>query len=452
MAHILVVDDEAGIREVLADVLGDEGHEVIVAGDGLTALAMIERRTIDCVLLDVWLPGKGGMDVLDEIRDRRPLVPVIVISGHATIELAVRAVQAGAFDVLEKPLSFDKVTTVVRNAVEVESLRVENRRLRTEATTLPRLVGSSAAMERVRVLIAQAAAGDARVLITGSNGTGKELAARHLHAAGARRSGPFVAVNCAAIPEQLIESELFGHEKGAFTGADSDRIGRVELAHGGTLFLDEVADMSLAAQAKMLRVMQELQFERLGGERTISIDVRVLAATNKNLTAEIAAGRFREDLFFRLNVVPLRMPALVERLDDIPELVAALAKELGTKRVFAPDAIERLRQHDWPGNVRELRNVVERLTILAGSDTVTVTDVDRFAAVATRSIDATAPEGLAPYQDMSLAAARDTFERALIEYKLKQTGYNVSRAAQAFQVYPSSLHARIKKLGIGARS
>ena len=452
MARILVVDDEAGIREVLTDVLGDEGHEVSVAEDGLTALVMIEQRMIDCVLLDVWLPGKGGMDVLDEVRDRRPLVPVIIISGHATIELAVRAVQAGAFDVLEKPLSFDKVTTVVRNAVEVESLRVENRRLRTEATTLPRLVGSSAAMERVRALVAQAAAGDARVLITGPNGTGKELVARHLHAAGARSRGPFVAVNCAAIPEHLIESELFGHEKGAFTGADSDRIGRIELAHGGTLFLDEVADMSLAAQAKMLRVMQELRFERLGGERTISIDVRVLAATNKDLPAEIAAGRFREDLFFRLNVVPLCMPSLVERLDDIPELVAALAKELGTKRVFAPDAIERLGQHDWPGNVRELRNVVERLTILAGSDTVTVADVDRFAAVTTRSTAATVPEGLAPYQDMSLAAARDTFERTLIEYKLKQTGYNVSQAAQAFQVYPSSLHARIKKLGIGARS
>ena len=452
MAHILVVDDEAGVREVLVDVLGDEGHEVIVAEDGLTALAMIEQETIDCVLLDVWLPGKGGMDVLDEVRDRRPLLPIIVISGHATIELAVRAVQTGAFDFLEKPLSFDKVTTTVRNAVEVESLRVENRRLRAEVSTLPRLVGRSAAMERVRVLIAQAASSDARVLITGSNGTGKELVARHLHAAGARRSGPFVAVNCAAIPEHLIESELFGHEKGAFTGADSNRIGRVELAHGGTLFLDEVADMSLAAQAKMLRVMQELRFERLGGERTISIDVRVLAATNKNLAAEIEAGRFREDLFFRLNVVPIRMPTLDERIDDIPELVVTLAGELGTKRVFAPDAIERLQQHDWPGNIRELRNVVERLTILSGNDTITAADVDLFAAVETRSTDSTFSAELAPYHDMSLAVARDTFERTLIEYKLKRTGYNVSQAAQAFQMYPSSLHARMKKLGIGVRS
>lgn len=448
MARILVVDDEAGIREVLTDVLGDEGHEVVVAEDGLTALTMIEHEHIDCILLDVWLPKKGGMDVLDEVRERRPLVPVIIISGHATIELAVRAVQAGAFDFLEKPLSFDKVTTTVRNAVEVESLRVENRRLRTEVPALPRLVGSSAAMEQVRALIAQTASSDARVLITGSNGTGKELVARHLHAASERRAGPFIAVNCAAIPDNLIESELFGHEKGAFTGADSDRTGRVELAHGGTLFLDEVADMSLAAQAKMLRVMQELRFERLGGERTISVDVRVLAATNKDLPAQIEAGHFREDLFFRLNVVPVHMPALAERIEDIPELVAALVVELDTKRAFAPDAIARLQQHRWPGNVRELRNVVERLTILAGGDTITANDVDRFAAVQTQASDTAETGEFTPYRDMSLASARDTFERALIEYKLKQTGYNIAQAAQAFQMYPSSLHARIKKLGI----
>ncbi len=322
MSTILIIDDEPGIRTVLRDVLEDEGHTVLAAEDGIQGLAELAGGGVDLVFLDVWLPHMGGMDVLKNIKEQFPDLEVIMISGHANISLAVQATKMGAFDFLEKPLSLDRTMTVVRNALAIETLRRENRTLRDSIFMDDRMVGDSDGMRAVRALIAQAAASESRILILGENGTGKELVAREVHARSARASGPFIEVNCAAIPETLIESELFGHEKGAFTNALQRRRGKVETADHGTLFLDEIADMSLNTQAKVLRVLQEMRFERVGGEESISVDVRVIAATNKDIRAEIGKGRFREDLFFRINVVPIHVPPLRERLEDMPSLVA----------------------------------------------------------------------------------------------------------------------------------
>ncbi|MBL8965427.1 MAG: sigma-54-dependent Fis family transcriptional regulator [Spirochaetaceae bacterium] len=452
MATILVIDDEPGIRGAVRGILEDERYKALAAEDALVGLDIIDRERVDLVLLDVWLPRMGGLEALAEIKRRKPELEVVVISGHGTIDMAVRAIKLGAFDFIEKPLSIDRVLTATRNALEMSVLRRENRNLKS-ATTLAalgeELIGDSPAMAEVRALADQAAASDARVLITGGNGTGKELVARHIHRGGARAGGPFVAVNCAAIPEGLIESELFGHEKGAFTDAVSRRKGRFEAADGGTLFLDEVADLSPAAQAKLLRALQEMRFERLGSEETISVDVRILAATNKDVRAEIAAGRFREDLYFRLAVVPIRMPSLSERLADLPRLCARFLEQAGDGRSLSPGALEALAARPWPGNVRELRNAVERLRVLSDEEPISAEAVAKVLGTAPSEParrGASAPADR--YLSLGLSAAKELFEREYLVQKLRDCDYNISKTAETIGIYPSGLHAKIKKLGI----
>ena len=447
MKTILVIDDERGIRDVLADILQDEGYSVLTAEDGLVGLGLLDRELVDCILLDVWLPGRGGMDVLDDVKGTYPRVPVVMISGHGTIDMAVKAVKGGAFDFIEKPLSLDRVITVVRHAMEMESLRRENETLRQQVATPERtqLIGISPAVQTVRKLLQQIGESDARVMITGENGTGKELVAREIHQRSARRDGPFIAVNCAALPDTLIETELFGHEKGAFTGAHAGRKGRFENAHGGTLFLDEVADMSPGAQAKVLRVIQEMQLQRLGGEETISVDVRIIAATNKEINREIREGRFREDLFFRLNVVPIHMPSLQERVEDIPLLLDSFVREQEREIRFSPEALQKISEYSWPGNVRELKNFAERVSIMNVKDTVTREDVDRL--IGSRG-GAARKNPLGEYLQLGLNEARDRFERHYLTEKLREHNNNISQTAQSLGMYPSSLHAKIRKLGI----
>jgi len=452
MSTILIIDDEPGIRTVLSDILVDEGHTVRSAEDGAQGLAELAGGSVDIVFLDVWLPNMGGIDVLKRIREHYPDVEVIMISGHANISLAVQATKNGAFDFLEKPLSLDRTITVVRNAAALKDLRRENRTLKSTLFMDDRMVGSGPGIEAVRDLIAQAAASDSRILVLGENGTGKELVAREVHARSARAEGPFVELNCAAIPESLIESELFGHEKGAFTSAVQRRRGKLELAHRGTLFLDEIADMSLVTQAKVLRVLQEMRFERVGGEESLSVDVRVIAATNKDITALIAKGRFREDLYFRINVVPIRVPPLRERKEDLPELVAYFMAKfkppaLQEPKTVSPEGMKVLAAYRWPGNIRELKNFVERVNIMAEEPVITAASVKSLLGA-----EPVAESGglLDPYRGMSLADAREAFERDLIAARLRETGGNISRAAEALGVYASNLHSKMKKLKMTA--
>jgi two-component system, NtrC family, nitrogen regulation response regulator NtrX len=453
MAIILVIDDEPGIRSTVRDILEDEGHEVLVAEDAVVGLELMDARRPSLAVLDVWLPRMGGLDALVEMKRRRPEMEVIVVSGHGTIDMAVRALKLGAFDFIEKPLSIDRLLTAVRNALEVGELKRENRNLKRAASAsleVDCLIGSSPALAEVRALIEQAAPSDARILITGENGTGKELVARSIHAKGKRADRPFVEVNCAAIPDSLLESELFGHEKGAFTDAVSRRAGRFETADGGTLFLDEVADLSLPAQAKVLRVLQEMRFERLGAEKTISVDVRVIAATNKNIREEIAAGRFREDLFFRLAVVPIHVPPLRERREDIPELCRhflAKAAEAGApEREISGEGLALLCARSWPGNVRELANFLERLAVMSNERLVSAETVARILYEGSPA----RPEPLVAhrYGILGLAEAKELFERDYLVQKLKECDYNVARAAEVSGIHPSGLHAKIKKFGI----
>ncbi len=448
MSTVLIIDDEPGIREVLSDVLVDEGHTVLTAEDGAQGLAELAGGTVDVVFLDVWLPNMGGMDVLKRIREQHADVEVIMISGHANISLAVQATKMGAFDFLEKPLSLDRTTTALRNALALEALRRENRTLRSSIFMDDRMVGSGPGMRAVRELIAQAAASDSRILILGENGTGKELVAREVHAGSRRAAGPFVELNCAAIPESLIESELFGHEKGAFTSALQRRRGKIELADGGTLFLDEIADMSLVTQAKVLRVLQEMRFERIGGEEALSVDVRVISATNKDIRELIGSGRFREDLYFRINVVPITVPPLRERREDLPELVAYFMEKFKPPsaqepKTVSPEGMKLLATYHWPGNIRELKNFVERVNIMAEEPVITAASVKSFLGAAPPA----EPDGaLDAYRTLTLAEARDRFERDLIAAKLRETGGNISRAAEALGMYASNLHSKMKKL------
>ncbi|MFZ4617597.1 MAG: sigma-54-dependent transcriptional regulator [Rectinemataceae bacterium] len=445
MTSILVIDDEPGIRATVRDILADEGYRVEVAEDAVVGLELLENLSPDLILLDIWLPRLGGIEALAELRKRRPGIEVVVISGHATIDMAVRTLKLGAFDFIEKPLSIDRLLSTCRNALSLVDLRKENKALRKTAAAEEDIIGDSIASRAIRDLIDQAADSEVRVLITGENGTGKELAARRIHRLSPRATKPFVAVNCAAIPETLIESELFGHEKGAFTDARARRLGRFEAADGGTLFLDEVADLSLAAQAKLLRALQEMTFERVGGEMTLHVDVRILAATNKDIRAEIAAGRFREDLYFRLAVVPINMPTLRERPGDIPLLARAF---LGEGRQLSPEAAALLSARSWPGNARELRNAMERLRVLCDDNPIGAEAVDRVLGAA--SSGAARPKCDLPgrFLDRGLSDARELFERDYISYKLAENGYNVARTAEAVGAYPSGLHARIRKLGI----
>src|SRR6478735_369919 len=379
-SSILIVDYEPGVRSALGGVLRDEGYTVDAVDSGEACLDRLGRQPYDVVVLDIWLPRMDGLATLARMREREFDAEVVIISGHGSVEAAVRAIKMGAFDFVEKPLSLDKTVLVVRNALRQRRLQAENLALRAKVDGQHTMVGESLAMTRLRDQIAMAAPSNGRVLIFGENGTGKELVARNIHAMSRRRAAPFVEVNCAAIPEELIESELFGHVRGAFTGAVADRRGKFETAHGGTIFLDEIADMSLKTQAKVLRVLQEQVMEPVGGSTRIRVDARVLAATNKDLPAEIRAGRFREDLYFRLNVVPIFVPALRDRQEDIPLLadhfMAELAREYG-RRVKNFDAGARvvLQQYPWPGNVRELRNVIERLMIMVPGDAIAASDL-----------------------------------------------------------------------------
>src|SRR5690348_3797782 len=377
---ILVVDDEPGVRAALVGVLRDEGYAVEAVATGEACLDRVTRAPIDLIILDVWLPGMDGLATLARLRERQIDAQVVLISGHGNIESAVRAIKMGAFDFVEKPLSLEKTVLVIRNALRQRRLEAENRALRARVDRTQTMVGESYAMGQLREQVAMAAPTNGRVLIYGENGTGKELVARTIHALSRRRNGAFVEVNCAAIPEELIESELFGHVRGAFTGAVADRRGKFEAADGGTIFLDEIGDMTLKTQAKVLRVLQEQTLEPVGGTQRIRVDARVLAATNKDLQAEIRAGQFREDLYFRLNVIPIFVPPLRERQEDIPLLadhfMAEFAREYGRRvKKFDGDARAVLQQYPWPGNVRELRNVIERLMIMVPGDRIASSDL-----------------------------------------------------------------------------
>jgi two-component system, NtrC family, nitrogen regulation response regulator NtrX len=450
MAAILIVDDEPGVRSALGGVLRDEGYTVEAVESGEACLERLVEQEFDVVLLDVWMPGIDGLETLQRLRERKVDSQVVVISGHGNVESAVRAIKLGAFDFVEKPLSLDKAVLVVRNALRQRALEVENRDLRAQVDRRHVMVGESPVMRHLREQVLLAAPSNGRVLILGDNGTGKELVARTLHAHSRRRTGPFVEVNCAAIPEELIESELFGHTKGAFTGAVADRRGRFEHAHGGTIFLDEIGDMSLKTQAKVLRALQEQAVQPVGGTATIRVDVRVVAATNKDLQEEIRAGRFREDLYFRLNVVPIFVPPLRDRMEDIPRLaehfMATLSAEYGRRvKRFAPEAMARLQHYAWPGNVRELHNVIERLLIMVHDHTVTAEDVsfidDGGAAPA-------APGGATAGPVTALAEARDAFERGYILRVLAAHQGNISRTADALGVERSNLYKKMRSFGI----
>jgi len=447
---ILIVDDEPGVRTALSGVLRDEGYSVEAVATGEACLDRVARGGVDVVVLDVWLPGMDGLEALERLRDRRVDTQVVLISGHGNIESAVRAIKLGAFDFVEKPLSLEKTVLVIRNALRQRRLEAENRALRARIDRDETMVGESYAMRQLREQIAMAAPTNGRVLIHGENGTGKELVARAIHGLSRRRAGPFVEVNCAAIPEDLIESELFGHVRGAFTGAVADRRGKFELADGGTIFLDEVADMSLNTQAKVLRVLQEQTIDQVGGKALIRVDTRVVAATNKHLETEKRAGRFREDLFFRLNVIPIFVPALRDRREDVPPLadhfMAGLAREYGRRaKQFEPGAIRVLQQYTWPGNVRELKNVVERLMIMVPGDRVTEDEIGFLDLAGPRQTGA-APR--ASLDRVSLHEARDRFERDLILRTLGEQQGNMSRTADVLGVERSNLYRKMKAFGI----
>ncbi|SMC22746.1 two component, sigma54 specific, transcriptional regulator, Fis family [Desulfacinum hydrothermale DSM 13146] len=446
---ILVVDDEPSILQSLKGVLEDEGYETVLVGSAEAALEEIQRDAPHLILLDIWLPGMDGMEMLDRVKKTHPTIPVIIISGHGTIETAVRATRVGAFDFIEKPLSVERILVSVQNALQVSRLEADNLLWRQKAERRQRLTGESAAIVELRDQIRRAAPSHATVLVTGENGTGKELVARSIHFLSPRKNRPLIEVNCAAIPEELIESELFGHEKGAFTGAQERRRGKFDLADGGTLFLDEIGDMSLKTQAKILRIIQEQSFERVGGSKTIRVDVRIVAATNKDLQAEIEAGRFRQDLFFRLNVIPLHVPPLRERLDDIPLLVEDFLNELSQESTLGrkeidPEVLERLKRYDWPGNVRELKNFVERLVIMTPGRVIRPHDLPRdFVAQQGR-----APGGEDPFRYPTLKEARFHFERQYLLKKLEENDWNVSLTAQNVGLERSHLHRKMKVLGI----
>ncbi|MBK9293073.1 MAG: sigma-54-dependent Fis family transcriptional regulator [Oligoflexia bacterium] len=447
-ANILVVDDETSIRQSLSAILEDEGFEVFTASNGHQAIDMMAKENFDCVLLDIWMPQYDGLEVLKDAKKRFPLLNFIIMSGHGNIETAVKATKLGAFDFIEKPLSVDKVMIVINNLLTVSKLTEENTRLLNKVKKDVTIVGESEAILNLRQMITRVAPTQSWVLITGENGTGKELVAQNIHYQSARAARNFVEVNCAAIAEDLIESELFGHEKGAFTGAIAQKKGRFDLAHGGTLFLDEIGDMSLKTQAKILRILQEQRFERVGGTNTILVDVRVVAATNKNLEEEIKAGRFREDLFYRLNVIPFRVPSLRERKTDIPLLcekfLQSFAKESGVKpKALSKEALAQLQKYEWPGNVRELRNFIERLFILTPSDYIEVQDLvlAGFNVKESTSIDGV--EKLS-----KLREARAMFEREFILKKLEENDGNVSKTAELIGLERSHLHRKMKVYGI----
>jgi two-component system nitrogen regulation response regulator NtrX len=441
-ALVMIVDDEEGIRETLSGILEDEGYESITASSGEDAVKKSKEITPDVVLLDVWLTGMDGIETLQKLKASHPDMPVIMISGHANIEIAVKATKMGAYDLLEKPLSIEKVLLAVDRALEKRGLELENKMLRENLLKKCRMVGDSVKIRQLQEQIKMAAQSNSRVLILGESGSGKELVAQLLHENSPRADGPFIEVNCAAIPQELIESELFGHEKGSFTGAFERKKGKFELADNGTLFLDEIGDMSLQTQAKVLRVLETQEFQRVGGSKNIKVDVRIISATNKDLAEEVKKGNFREDLFFRLNVIPIKVPSLRERHDDIPALVEnfldLFASEYGQqKKEITGEAVKMLQKHSWPGNIRELKNVLERLVIMTPSKTITAGDMFM-------------PDSLgADYFSFStLKDARDAFERDFILKKLDENAWNISKTAEVLDMERSNLHRKIKAYDI----
>jgi two-component system nitrogen regulation response regulator NtrX len=444
---ILVVDDEEGIRNALTGILKDEGFSVDTAISGEQCLKLVNKKKYDIILLDVWLPKIDGIQTLDKIKQENIESTVIMISGHGTIETAVKATKLGAYDFIEKPLSMEKTLLAIKNALHQRRLEEENRLLRSEIGEKYRMIGNSSPMQKLRGQVSLAAPSNGRVLIYGENGTGKELVARSIHKASLRNEKPFVEVNCAAIPEELIESELFGHIKGAFTGATEDKTGKFELANGATLFLDEIGDMSLKTQSKVLRALEEQRIERVGGNHSIEVDVRVIAATNKNLEEEIKKGSFRDDLYFRLNVIPITVPPLRERKEDIPDLASyflnSFSHEYGKReKKINNEALSVLMSYNWPGNVRELKNIIERLVIMVPSNNISKKDIETI--LQGKEIK---QEDL--YMNFnSLKNAKEHFEKKYILRKIKENNYNISETARELKIERSHLHRKLKSFGV----
>lgn len=455
--NVLIVDDEASIRQTLTAALQDEGYQIQSAQNGAEALALTEKSGPDIVLLDIWMPGADGIEVLKRIKELRPETVVIMMSGHGTIETAVRATKLGAFDFIEKPLSLERLLVLLQNAKSSQDLARENSALRRQLQKERTLIGDSVVMQQAREVIKRVAPTTGSVLITGENGTGKELIAHAIHTHSQRFNKPFIEVNCAAIPEELIESELFGHEKGSFTGATGQKKGKFDLANGGTLFLDEIGDMSFKTQAKILRILQEQKFERVGGNQTIQADVRVIAATNKDLKLAIKNGSFREDLYHRLNVIPFYLQPLRERKGDIEQLALHFLKEFSHThgkpvRALTKETLAALNSYSWPGNVRELRNMIERIVILTPeadfNNPILASEVlqfltDQFMTESSGNSDSGFSTDLKTLRD-----ARDAFEKVFIQKSLEENAWNVSKTAQTLGIERSHLHKKIKAYGI----
>lgn len=449
MPSILIVDDEPSILQSLGGLLSDEGFDVRTAANGYEALKAIDRETPDLVMLDIWMPGIDGLETLKEIKKESPNTPVIVATGHGTIETAVKATKLGAFDLIEKPLSIDRVIFAIQNALNFRRLEEENRYLRKKTLEKSSINGRSPAVSELRQNIAQAAPTDSWILITGENGTGKELVARTLHQLSPRADQPLIDLHCASIPEALIESELFGHEKGALPGAAVRKIGKFELAANGTLFFDEIGDMGLKTQAMILRVLQEQKIQRVGGSRAITVSVRVIAATNKDLEKEIREGRFREDLFYRLNVFPIRVPALRERSEDIPALTDIFFNDFAAQnrcrpKRISPAGLQLLQQHPWPGNVRELKNLIERLAIKTEQEVIGLDAIQ--AALRPEGQPAREPSEPLFFSIPDFKLAKQAFERAYLSRKLAENNHNLTKTAQSIRVGRSYLSKKIRKL------
>lgn len=447
MKSILVVDDEKSIRDSIKMILEYDRYEVQFAGDGPSAIAKVETSPVDLVLLDIKMAGMDGLKVLRAIKEKHPDLPVVMISGHGTIETAVEATKLGAFDFLPKPLDRERLLITVRNAIQTKVLMTEVRQMKERSDGKDAILGQSPKIKDVLAAIERVAPTEARVMIVGENGSGKELVARAVHRLSRRSAQPLVEVNCAAIPNELIESELFGHEKGAFTGATNQRIGKFELADGGTLFLDEIGDMSMNAQAKVLRAIEEGKIERVGGNKQIAVDVRLIVATNKNLPEMIKQGTFREDLYHRLNVIPITVPPLRERREDIPLLVTSFAAEVCSRYGIAPkqfsdDALAKLKSMDWSGNVRELRNTVERLVIMTPSPTIESAHIEAGAGKTRSEFDDLLEMG-GTFQDF-----KDRAEAAFIKKLLRENDWNISRTAQVLDIQRSHLYNKMKKFGL----
>jgi len=451
MSRILITDDEKSIRNALREILEFESYKVLEADSGSNALEIIREQPIDLVILDIKMKGMDGIETLGKIKEIKPDIPVLMISGHGNIQIAVEATKLGAFDFIEKPPDLNRLLISIRNALDRKELSRQNREMRSKLHGSVEMVGVSEEIEKIKGTIEKVAPSNSRILITGENGTGKELVARSIHLKSHRSANSFVDVNCAAIPSELLESELFGHEKGAFTGASEQRSGKFELADGGTLFLDEIGDMSHEAQAKVLRALQENKIVRVGGSKAIPVDVRVLAATNKDLKNEIREGNFREDLFHRINVIPIHVPPLRERRDDIPEIAKWYLKKLGRDDIlfsgksFTNDALQELKQFTWSGNVRELQNVIERLALLSEENEITVTDIDKLVSDGISEAD--------ELKDMigssdSFQEFKEETEKYYLLQKLKENNWNISKTADAIDIQRSHIYNKMKKYNI----